>query len=88
MSEKDLLEIIAEVDNQEKYFGIIPIYPIYQRVKIKFTINEFHSLILEMESKNLIYLETINDINRLNIEEKNTAIYDPVRGYLYYIGRW
>ena len=91
MSEKDLLEIITELDTQEKYFGIIPLYPLYSRLKARFnlTLEQFHSILLEMEKKNdTIYLEPINDITRLTIEEKKTAIYDNVRGYLYYVGRW
>ena len=90
MSEKDLLEIIVEVDSKHKYFGIIPLYPIYQNAKEKFNIslNQFHSLLLEMEKNQEIYLEPINDVTRLSIEEKKTAIYDQVRGYLYYVGRW
>lgn len=91
MSEKDLLEIMIELDNEEKYFGIIPLYPLYNRLKARFniTLEQFHLTLLEMEKKNdTIYLEPINDISRLTKEEKRTAIYDQVRGYLYYVGRW
>ena len=41
-----------------------------------------------MEKNQQIYLESINDITRLSIEEKKTAIYDQIRGYLFYVGLW
>lgn len=79
------------VDTHNKYFGIVPIYPIYQLVKEKFNIklDELHQLLLKMEKdQKTIYLEPINDVTRLTVEEKQSAIYDEVRGYLYYVGRW
>ena len=90
LSQKDLLEIITEVDTKHKYFGIIPLYPIYKLFKEKFNIplDQFHSILLEMEKNQQIYLESINDITRLSIEEKKTAIYDQIRGYLFYVGLW
>lgn len=85
----ELLKIIHEVDNENNYFGIIPLFPVYQTAKIRLqiSIKEFHELLLQLENSE-IYLEPINDYNRLNFEEKKTAIYDEIRGYLYYIGFW
>ena len=90
MITQHLLKIIDEIDSNEKYFGIIPISVVYIKVKetLNLPIKEFHDLVLNLEKEQIIYLEVINDITRLSIEEKNTAIYDKVRGYLYYIGRW
>ena len=90
MDTQNLLKIIDDIDSYEKYFGIIPISVVYSKVKeiLHLSINEFHELLLNLEKEQVIYLEVINDINRLPIEEKNIAIYDNVRGYLYYIGRW
>ena len=90
METERLLEIIKEIDEEEKYFGIIPMYPVFNRAKsiYELTVKEFHTLLLNLENDHIIYLETINDFGRLSIDEKNTAIYDQVRGYLYYIGLW
>jgi hypothetical protein len=84
-----LLKLIEEIDEKGKYFGIIPIYPLSKAISnLTLTLDELKKILLEMEKKQSIYLETINDITRLSIEEKNSAIFDPIRGYLYFIGRW
>ena len=90
MENEYLLEIINQIDVEEKYFGIIPMYPVFNRAKsiYQLSVKEFHTLLLNLEKDEKIYLETINDINRLSIDEKKIAIYDQVRGYLYYIGLW
>ncbi len=90
MLKEDLLKIIIEINSNENYFGIIPIYPVYTKAKYNFQVSleQFHELLFQLEKDKIIYLEVINDINRLSIEEKNTSLYDQFRGYLYYIGLW
>lgn len=87
---KDLLKIINDVNSNQKYFGIIPLYAVYSiaRNELQLSLEQFHNLLLELEKEQSIYLEVINDINRLSIEEKNIAINHQFRGYLYYIGLW
>lgn len=90
MVKEDLLKIINEINTTENYFGIIPIYPVYIQAKItlQLSLKQLHALLLELEKEQIIYLEVINDITRLTIEEKNTVLYDQFRGHLYYIGLW
>ena len=90
MLKEDLLKIIIEIDSNENYFGIIPIYPVYNKAKdiLQLSLDQFHELLIQLEKDQIIYLEVINDINRLSIEEKNTSLKDQFRGYLYYIGLW
>lgn len=87
---KDLLDLIIDINSKENYFGIIPLYPVYiiAKQRMSVSLEQFHELLLELEKEQSIYLEVINDINRLSIEEKNTSLYDQFRGYLYYIGLW
>lgn len=84
---KDLLKIILDIDQNQKYFGIIPLLPVYNYVKDDVPLVKFHELLLSLEKDRKIYLEPINDINRLG-DEKKYAIFDHFRGYLYYIGLW
>ena len=84
------IELLTELDKEKKYYGIIPLLPAYEKVKdeLQITIHDFHKLLLELENSNVIYLEPINDYNRLSFEEKKAVYYDKIRGYLYYIGIW
>ena len=87
---QQLLELLHDLDKEKQYFGIIPLYPVYEKAKdfLHISIADFHKLLLDLEKTRDIYLEPINDYNRLKYEEKKTAIYDEIRGYLYYIGFW
>lgn len=86
---KDLFKIILDINDNQKYFGIIPILIVFNYIKDNTSISllEFHELLLNLEKEQKIYLEPINDINRLG-DDKKYAIFDRFRGYLYYIGLW
>ena len=90
MEKEQLLKLIYEINSNENYFGIIPFYPVYIYANdiSLLSIRDFRELLLNLEQEHKIYLETINDLTRLSIDEKNIAIYDKIRGYLFYIGLW
>lgn len=87
-SQSDLMKIIEEIDQDENCGGLVPIPKVFEKVKLHISLAELHQILLQIERKNLIYFESINDPSRLSLDEKDKGINDSVRGLLFYIGKW
>lgn len=86
--DKELLELIMEIDSIEYCAGLVPLDLLsFKAINLNLTISQLHKRLYILEKKNVIYLEAINDPGRLVRNQLLYSINDKRRGVLFYVGR-